>query len=165
VIDADSVYKNFVDPKTSLVGDRTGFAPFPAGPAGSRPYNIASWGLAINAFSERRHAAWDFLRWATSPATVVALQRAGVPGARTSAWQDPEAGAAFPADLAASMEAGTATGVPRDRPDVVQVGRARDIVGRPMVAAILGEDVVAAARDASDEFDDFLVRDARQRRI
>jgi multiple sugar transport system substrate-binding protein len=165
VIDADSVYKNFVDPKTSLVGDRTGFAPFPAGPAGSRPYNIASWGLAINAFSERRDAAWEFLRWATSPATVVALQRAGVPGARTSAWQDPEAGAAFPADLAASMEAGTATGVPRDRPDVVQVGRARDIVGRPMVAAILGEDVVTAARDASDEFDDFLARDARQRRI
>ena len=68
-------------------------------------------------------------------------------------------------DLAASMEAGTATGVPRDRPDVVQVGRARDIVGRPMVAAILGEDVAAAARDASDEFDDFLTRDARQRRI
>jgi multiple sugar transport system substrate-binding protein len=165
VIDADSVYKNFVDPKTSLVGDRTGFAPFPAGPAGSRPYNISSWGLAINAFSERRDAAWEFLRWATSPATVLALQRAGVPGARTSVWQDPDAGAAFPTDLAASMEAGTATGVPRDRPDVVQVGRARDIVGRPMVAAILGEDVAAAARDASDEFDDFLTRDARQRRI
>jgi multiple sugar transport system substrate-binding protein len=164
-MDADSVYTNFVDPKKSLVGDRTGFAPFPAGPAGSRPYNISAWGLAINAFSMRRDAAWEFLRWATSPATVLALQRAGVPGARTSAWQDPDAGAAFPADLAASMEAGTTTGVPRDRPDVVQVGRARDIVGRPMVAAILGEDVVAAARDASDEFDDFLVRDARQRRI
>lgn len=165
VIDADSVYKNFVDPKTSLVGERTGFAPFPAGPAGSRPYNISSWGLAINAFSERREAAWEFLRWATGPATVLALQRAGVPGARTSAWQDPEAGAAFPPDLAASMEASTAVGVPRDRPDVVQVGRARDIVGRPMVAAILGEDVAAEARDASAEFDDFLVRDARQRRI
>jgi multiple sugar transport system substrate-binding protein len=165
VIDADSVYKNFVDPKTSLVGDRTGFAPFPAGPAGSRPYNVSSWGLAINAFSERRDAAWEFLRWATSPDVVTALQRAGVPGARTSAWQDADAGAAFPPDLAASMEAGTATGVPRDRPDVVQVGRARDIVGRPMVAAVLGQDVVAAARDASDEFDDFLARDARQRRI
>jgi multiple sugar transport system substrate-binding protein len=164
-IDADSVYTNFVDPKTSLVGDRTGFAPFPAGPAGSRPYNIASWGLAVNAFSQRRDAAWQFLRWASSPATVLAMQRDGIPGARTSVWQSPEARAGFPPDLAASMEAGTATGVPRDRPDVVQVGRARDIVGRPMVAAILGEDFVAEARDTSDEFDDFLVRDARQRRI
>lgn len=63
------------------------------------------------------------------------------------------------------MEAGTTTGVPRDRPDVVQVGRARDIVGRPMVASILGEDFVAEARDASAEFDEFLVRDARQRKI
>jgi multiple sugar transport system substrate-binding protein len=164
-IDADAVYRNFVDPATSLVGDRTGFAAFPAGPAGSRPFNIPSWGLAINAFSERRDAAWEFLRWATSPTTVLAQQRDGVPGARTSAWQDANALAAFPPDLAASMAAGSATGVPRDRPDVVQVGRARDIVGRPMVAAILGEDVAAAARDASSELEDFLARDARQRRI
>jgi multiple sugar transport system substrate-binding protein len=164
-IDADAVYLNFVDPATSLVGDRTGFAAFPAGPAGSRPFNIPSWGLAINAFSERRDVAWEFLRWATGPTTVLALQRDGVPGARTSAWQDASALAAFPPDLAASMAAGSATGVPRDRPDVVQVGRARDIVGRPMVAAILGDDVAAEARDASSELDDFLARDARQRRI
>jgi hypothetical protein len=34
-----------------------------------------------------------------------------------------------------------------------------------MVAAILGEDVAAEARDASSELEDFLARDARQRRI
>ena len=164
-IDADAVYTNFIDPASSLVGDRTGFAAFPAGPAGSRPFNIPSWGLAINEYSERRDLAWEFLRWATSPATVLGMQRDGVPGARTSAWEDRTALAAFPPDLAASMAAGSATGVPRDRPDVVQVGRARDIVGRPMIAAILGEDVLAEARDASAELDDFLVRDARQRRI
>ena len=164
-VDADAVYKNFIDPGTSLVGDRTGFAAFPAGPAGSRPANIPSWGLTINAFSLRRDPAWEFVRWATSREMVLWLQGQGVPGARYSAWADPAARAAFPPDLAASMLAGIETGVGTDRPDVVQVGRARDIVGRPLVAGILGEDVRASARDAAQQFDEFLVRDARQRRI
>jgi multiple sugar transport system substrate-binding protein len=63
------------------------------------------------------------------------------------------------------MTASIQTGVGLDRPDVVQVGRARDIVGRPLVASILGQDVVAAAGDASQQLDAFLVRDARQRKI
>ena len=164
-IDADAVYRNFIDPATSLVGERTGFGAFPAGPAGSRPFNVPSWGLTINAFSERRDAAWEFIRWATSREMVLALQAEGVPGARLSAWRDQAALRKFPADLAASMLAGIQTGVGLDRPDVVQVGRARDIVGRPLVASILGQDVVAAARDASQQLDAFLVRDARQRKI
>jgi multiple sugar transport system substrate-binding protein len=45
------------------------------------------------------------------------------------------------------------------------VGRARDIVGSPLVASILGQDVAAAAADASRQLDVFLVRDARQRKI
>jgi len=164
-IDADAVYRNFIDPATSLVGDRTGFGAFPAGPAGSRPFNVPSWGLTINAFSERRDAAWEFIRWATSREMVLALQAEGVPGARLSAWRDPAALAKFPPDLAASMTASIQTGVGADRPDVVQVGRARDIVGRPLVASILGADVAAAAADASQQLDAFLVRDARQRKI
>jgi len=164
-IDADAVYRNFIDPATSVVGDRTGFGAFPAGPAGSRPFNVPSWGLTINAFSERRDAAWEFISWATSREMVLALQAEGVPGARLSAWRDPAALAKFPPDLAASMTAGIQTGVGADRPDVVQVGRARDIVGRPLVASILGQDVVAAAAGASQQLDVFLVRDARQRKI
>jgi multiple sugar transport system substrate-binding protein len=164
-IDADAVYRNFIDPATSVVGDRTGFGAFPAGPAGSRPFNVPSWGLTISAFSERRDAAWEFISWATSREMVLALQAEGVPGARLSAWRDPAALAKFPPDLAASMTAGIQTGVGADRPDVVQVGRARDIVGRPLVASILGQDVAAAAADASQQLDAFLVRDARQRKI
>lgn len=164
-IDADAVYRNFIDPATSVVGDRTGFGAFPAGPAGSRPFNVPSWGLTINAFSERRDAAWEFISWATSREMVLALQAEGVPGARLSAWRDPAALAKFPPDLAASMTAGIQTGVGADRPDVVQVGRARDIVGSPLVASILGQDVAAAAADASQQLDVFLVRDARQRKI
>ena len=46
--EADSLYKNATDPANSKISDTVSFAPFPAGTAGSKPYNIPSWGLAIS---------------------------------------------------------------------------------------------------------------------
>ncbi|MFD5319558.1 ABC transporter substrate-binding protein [Streptomyces sp. NPDC127098] len=163
--DADAIYTNFLDPTISTVQDTIGFAPFPAGPAGALGYNIPSWSLSINAFSLLRDDAWEFVRWATSPEMVARIQAAGIPGARESAWADDATLAAFPPDLAESMRLGGERGVDHDRPEVLQVGRARDIVGQPLVAAVLGDDVPAAARDAHAEFADFLVRDNRHRGI
>ncbi|MDT0445647.1 ABC transporter substrate-binding protein [Streptomyces johnsoniae] len=162
-IDADAIYTNFLDPGVSTVQDTVGFAPFPAGPAGSRPHNIPSWSLAINEFSLLRDDAWAFIRWASSPEMVAALQSEGIPGARESAWSDPATLGAFPGELAESMRISTENGLGHDRPDVLQVSRARDIVGRPLVAGILGESVPPVARDADAEFADFLVRDNRHR--
>lgn len=61
------------------------------------------------------------------------------------------------------MRINAENGLGHDRPEVLQVGRARDIVGRPLVAGILGKSVAGIARDANAEFDDFLVRDNRHR--
>ncbi|MEV6588751.1 ABC transporter substrate-binding protein [Streptomyces acidicola] len=160
-IDADAVYTSILDPKVSAVRDKVGFAPFPAGPAGARPYNIPSWSLAVNKFSRLQDDAWAFIRWAAGPRISAELQAAGIPGARSSAWQDSRTRAAFPSDLAEAMKINAERGVGRDRPQVLQVGRARDIVGRPLVAGILGEAVEPVARDADAEFADFLVRDNR----
>ncbi|MER8001680.1 sugar ABC transporter substrate-binding protein [Streptomyces sp. NPDC095613] len=162
-VDADAIYSNFLDPKISTVGRTVGFAPFPAGPAGARPHNIPSWSLGINRFSLLRDEAWEFVRWASGPEMVAELQAAGIPGARKSAWSDAKTLAAFPAELAETMRINAERGIGYDRPQVLQVGRSRDIVGRPLVAGILGEAVAPVARDANAEFDDFLVRDNRHR--
>ncbi|MEU6717430.1 extracellular solute-binding protein [Nonomuraea sp. NPDC046802] len=162
-VDADAIYTNFLDPKISTVQDTVGFAPFPAGPAGARPFNIPSWSLGVSAFSRLRDEAWEFIRWASSPEMVKRMQANGIPGARQSAWSDPATLASFPADLARSMQAQARIGLGLDRPDVLQVGRARDIIGRPLVAGILGEPVAPVAREADAEFADFLVRDNRHR--
>ncbi|TDC72444.1 ABC transporter substrate-binding protein [Streptomyces hainanensis] len=164
-IDADAIYTNFLDPTISTVQDTIGFAPFPAGPAGALGYNIPSWSLSINAFSLLRDDAWEFVRWATSPEMVARIQGDGIPGARASAWADSDTLGAFPPELAETMRIGAERGVDHDRPEVLQVGRARDIVGRPLVAAVLGQDVPPVARDADAEFADFLVRDNRHRGI
>lgn len=151
-IDASSLYENVYNPENSQVGDQVGFAPFPEGPAGSRPYNVAAWALGINSASENQENAWEFIQWATSPEMTLEIQTDGVPGARTSVWENPDGTASFPEDLAAAIATNGDNGVGEDRPLVVGVAEAREIVGAPIVAAITGEDAAAAATQADEQF-------------
>ena len=150
--EADSLYKNATDPAKSKVSDTVGFAVFPAGPAGSKPYNIPSWALGINEASENRENAWKFVQWATSPEQVTAQQKSGIPGARTSVWESAEGVSSYPEDLAAAITASAASGVDHDRPVVAQVVKAREAVGQPIVDAIQGRDVEASAEEAQKAF-------------
>ena len=88
------------------------------------------------------------------------LQKGGLPGARSSVWDSPEGIEGFPPDLAEVINKSAAVGTDHDRPLVVRVGQARDIVGGPIVAAIEGQDVAAAAKQADTEFNAFLETDA-----
>ncbi|HEX5596579.1 MAG TPA: sugar ABC transporter substrate-binding protein [Micromonosporaceae bacterium] len=154
--EANSLYKNATDPDKSKVSDTVGFAPFPAGPAGSKPYNIPSWALGINDASGNKSNAWKFVEWATSKEQTLTQQKAGVPGARTSVWSSPEGTETYPKDLAEATAVSTANGVGHDRPLVVRVAEAREIVGQPIVDAITGRDVSASADAANEAFQKFL---------
>lgn len=150
--EADSLYANATDPAKSKVSQTVGFAPFPAGPAGSKPYNVPSWALGINEASKNKDNAWKFIQWATSQEQVLANQKAGVPGARQSVWQNPEGTATYPKDLAAAIAVSTQNGIGHDRPLVIKVPEAREIVGQPIVDAITGKDAAASAEAAQKAF-------------
>lgn len=154
--EADSLYKNATDATKSKVADTVGFAPIPAGPAGSKAYNVPSWALGINESSPNKTNAWKFIQWATSQAMTLEIQQAGVPGARTSVWKDPKGISTYPADLAAAIAESTKNGVGHDRPQVVKVPEAREIVGMPIVTAITGGDSSAAADKADKAFQTLL---------
>ncbi|NJC73539.1 sugar ABC transporter substrate-binding protein [Planosporangium thailandense] len=154
--EADSLYKNATDPAKSKVADTVGFAPFPAGPAGSKPYNIPSWALGINANSKNQANAWKFIEWATSKEQTLAQQKAGVPSARTSVWANPEGTSTYPKDLADAIAASAKGGVAHDRPLVVKVSQVREVVGQPIVEAITGKDPAASADTANQAFQKFL---------
>src|SRR5690606_7709605 len=128
----------------------------PAGPAGSKPYNVPSWALGINDASENTENAWKFIEWATSKEQTLEQQKSGVPGARTSAWSDPEGISDFPEDLANAIAASTANGVGYARPGVVKGADARELVGQPIVDAITGKDAAASADAAHTAFQKFL---------
>ncbi|MGR6319756.1 sugar ABC transporter substrate-binding protein [Micromonospora soli] len=159
--EANSLYKNATDPAKSKVSDTVGFAPFPAGPAGSKPYNIPSWALGVNDASKNKSNAWKFIEWATGKEQTLAQQKAGVPSARTSVWANPEGTANYPKDLVEAINASTKDGVAHDRPVVVKVGQARELVGQPIVDAITGKDPAAAADTANDAFQKFLDDEAK----
>jgi multiple sugar transport system substrate-binding protein len=154
--EADSLYKNATDPAKSKVADKVGFAALPAGPAGSKPYNIPSWALGVNQNSSNQENAWKFIQWATSKERTLEAQKAGVPGPRTSVWANPDGTSTYPKDLADAIAASAKNGVGHDRPEVVTVGKAREIVGAPIVATITGADSAAAANDAQTAFQTFL---------
>lgn len=160
-LEADILFTNVVDPNASLVVDTVGFAPFPEGPAGRRPYSVTSWALGMNAGSQNQDAAWEFIRWATSPEIVRVMQAEfGQSGARESVWASPDGLGGFPPDMAEAILINAEVGVGFDRPRVIRVGEARDIVGEPIVVAIEGGDVAQAAADADAAFQAFLEEEA-----
>lgn len=154
--EANSLYKNATDPAKSKVSETVGFAPFPAGPAGSKPYNVPSWALGINDASKNQGSAWKFIEWATSKEQTLAQQKSGVPGARTSVWLNSEGTASYPKDLVEAIAVSTKDGVGHDRPLVVKVAEAREIVGQPIVDTITGKDAAASADAANEAFQKFL---------
>jgi multiple sugar transport system substrate-binding protein len=154
--EADSLYKNATDATKSKVADTVGFAPLPAGPDGVKPYNVPSWALGVNESSGNKVNAWKFIKWATSEAMTLEIQKAGVPGARDSVWADPAGISTYPEDLAAAIAVSTKKGIGHDRPLVIKVPEAREIVGDPIVVAITGGDVDAAADKANAAFQQLL---------
>ncbi|MDR2975135.1 MAG: sugar ABC transporter substrate-binding protein [Propionibacteriaceae bacterium] len=156
--DVSSLSPNLDDPSTSTVVNDWGVAPFPAGPAGSHPYNISAWALGINAFSESKDAAWKFMEWATGPDMSLKLQQKGQSLARASLYSSAEGTKGFRDDMIAAIKTSTAPGVAvgHDRPLVVKVSEAREIIGKPIVTGIDGGDVAGAIEEAQTKYQQFL---------
>jgi multiple sugar transport system substrate-binding protein len=128
----------------------------PKGPKGSNAYNVPSWALGVNETSSNQDNAWKFIEWATSADMTLEIQQAGVPGARQSVWEDPAGTETYPEDLAAAIAVSTKNGIGHDRPLVIKVPEAREIVGDPIVVAITGGDSDAAADQADKAFQQLL---------
>lgn len=148
-MDANSLFLNVTAPDKSTVGDKVGFAQIPAGDKGSISYNATAWGISIAKASKNQDAAWELVKFLTSKETTLATQSKGNPSARASAWEHPEGKKAWPAEWVSAAVAAQKTAKPYDRPLVINVGKARDIVGDAITAAITGKDIKAAADAAN----------------
>ena len=150
--DADAIYLNVVAPDKSTVGDKIGFAVFPAGPAGSKPFNVCSGAIGVGNFSKQKEAAAQFVKWMTSKAAVMELQVAGNSGARKSVWANPESTKSWPKELVEVVNKSNELGVGWDRPRVINVTQARDIISEPILVGFEGGDVEASAKKAQAAF-------------
>jgi multiple sugar transport system substrate-binding protein len=155
-VDANSLYLNVADPAKSTVADKVGYAMFPAGDKGALPFSVTSWGLSIAKSSKQQDAAWAFLSWATSKEVTLKTQAAGNPSARTSVWNNPESTKGWPAEWVEVAKKSGAVGKSTDRPLVINVGKARDIIGEIITAAINGKDLEATAKDRNVKLNELL---------
>lgn len=154
--EADSLYRNATDPAKSKVSDKVGFAPFPEGPAGRHSFNIPSWALGINDASQNKENAFKFIEWATSKEMTLKLQQEGNPSARKSIWANAEATKNDPKDLVEASKGSAEGGIGHDRPQVIKVPQAREIVGAPIVDGIAGKDLAESLKNAQKLYQDFL---------
>lgn len=154
--DADSLYNSACGADT-LVADKTAFAIMPTGKA----YNICAWGLSIAKNTKNEGAAKEFVKWAASKEIVSLTQSKGNSGARSSVWDEPESNKSFPEELVEVIKASTDIGVETDRPQIISVGKARDVIGEVIVTAINGDDVQAAADKANAEFQKIIDEDLK----
>ncbi|HUX14066.1 MAG TPA: sugar ABC transporter substrate-binding protein [Spirochaetia bacterium] len=159
--DADAIYLNVVAPDKSTVGDKIGFAVFPAGPAGSKPFNVCSGGVGMSSFSKQKDAAAAFLKWVAGKDVVMRLQVEGNSGARKSVWANPDSTKSWPADLVATINQSNQLGVGWDRPRVINVAEARDIISEPLLVGFEGGDVTAAVKATQAKFQALIDREKK----
>lgn len=134
-----SLFRSIVDdPKSSTVAGKVGYAPFPAGPAGRKPY-VTTWALSIPKGSKNKPCAWLFTQWATNRQNQLRVLLQDVPAVRRSVWNDP----AFkkqetnPEWTQAHLSQ-LASANPLWNPPVSQVGEVRDALGQAIVGILQG---------------------------
>jgi multiple sugar transport system substrate-binding protein len=159
-LEGSSIYPLIEESSNSRVSSQVGYAPFPAGPAGSAVV-VAVRGMAIAKQSRSPEAAWLFLQWASGPAMVRKALMHGVLVARHSTWQDRIARSEVPEDLAQSLQEAGRTGIPTWAPPMVAVTSGREVVGRVLTAAVKGEDVRGAATTGARHLRDIVAATER----
>ncbi len=135
--DASVFYGQIVDPaKSSIPASAVGMANMPAGPAGSHPFFVVSWGMSIAKQSKNKALALEFLKWATGAEMQKRGMLANIPMVRNSGWADGEVRSRMNPDLISTQAFAAKNGFPFDRPYMSAVGEARDRIGEVIIESI-----------------------------
>lgn len=151
-LDADTNIGSW-DPDNSLITlDEIGYFQIPVGPKGNHgDFLITAWAVGVSAGSANKEAAYTFANWMASSEMQIEVQKKGGSGARASCWA--ENYSVWPEELQTVADAAAQVAVSTDRPYMINVAKARDIIGQVIVAAIEGNtDIAALANEKNAEF-------------
>ena len=98
------------DPEASVVVGKVGYAPMPAGPAGSKPTGGA-WAISMSSASRNKEAAWMLMAWLTGPETSAKMAAYNAVASRVSVLSSDAVKENFPADWLAALQAALAVEV------------------------------------------------------
>ena len=142
-----------LDPKSSKIADKVGFAPVPAGPGGHYTATFIE-GIGIPKAAKNKKAAWYYLQWFTGKDMMAEVLRfgAGTPS-RKSAYgrTDVIKASKFPQEWFDTTL--TSLGIARSGlPVIVPVTEFRDTIGVGLTNIVGGADVATELKKATDAF-------------
>lgn len=112
-------------------------------------YPFGGWGIGINADSPSQGAAWEFIKWLSSPEVQKQYVELGGKPIRRSTLTDPELVAKYPF-LTTILEV-VENGNGDFRPRIAQYSQIEAAVGLAVNLVITGEESAQAALDAAQE--------------
>ena len=90
LVDSDHYVAFFENPELSSLTGKIAYTLPPTGPMGLRKPNLWTWSLVMNSRSRNKHAAWDFMQWASGRDFLLRSAFEGnMNPTRTSSWDDP----------------------------------------------------------------------------
>lgn len=146
------------DPNKSKVAGKIGYAPIPAGPAGTHS-PLVTWVHSISAQSKHKEAAWYFTQWATGKDMMLRSARTKTPVGRLSVWSSPDFQKSMPKGWLGAVNVALAQAYPNQiNPLVASVPEVRDAIGEAIVSVIEGGDAARAAARAQQQVADIIRR-------
>ena len=159
-LDATALANRILDPNSSEVYDKVGFAPTPEGPGG-RASALAGWNMSLSSLSKNKDAAWAFIIYMNSKEKAKEyVSNGGIP-VRTSVYEDEELAAenlSFPVQLQALEDANVLvekgiSWIPQNE----RLGQALDRIGYFISSALEGSlTAEEAAEQAQKEMEDIV---------
>lgn len=162
--DSDAQYTYLIDEASSLVKEEElGFFALPTGDACAST-TCGNWSIGISSGSKNKEAAWEFVRWMNTKEAIVkrALEFAAQP-ARSSAWQNEEVKAVYPAGFAdVTLVSGTIAGGGA-LPNMLYSGEARTAIGEAYDAIFAGDDIQKNMDEANAIMQELLDQEAAEK--
>jgi len=147
-LDSSIIYPRLQDPEKSTIIGKFKVAPYPEGPAGSKP-QCQYWALSVYEGSENKEAAWLFVEWVTSKEVMHQLALKGILPPRTSIWDESDFKKAYPEDFITSVRKSLETGeIYPVHPRFYQL---MDMLRAEVQSALLGEKTIEDALNSTQE--------------
>jgi multiple sugar transport system substrate-binding protein len=127
----------YENPDISSIVGKVGITTAPVTEGMEPKYGFGGWGIGINADSENAEAAWEFIKWLSSPEIQKAWIRNDGAPIRRSTLEDPELNAEYPwfPVLLTSFENGDGD----YRPRIPQYSIIQDALGTAVNGYLVGE--------------------------
>jgi len=136
-LDSNLFYGTLTDPEKTSIAEHVGFAPMPAGPAGSKA-SVLTWTYTIDPHSDKKEIAWLYVMWATSAMTHYAITAGGGGvSCRRSALASKGAVDRYGSEFIEACKAGFTGGVLL--PLSLIAGKTQDIFSTQTSLAVAGE--------------------------